>query len=120
MCYHPSLVIRHIGILNLSSSQNMAGMEVDLSQRVSPLKLISMSPDSGNIHSTNNKCSLGPEKSELQQSDEEEQESEPDDQESDHDAYSDDDNDANFDLEGDSNSLDFIGSSCINLDKCID
>ena len=120
MRYHPGLGIGHIGVPNPSSSQNMAGMEVDLSESVSPLEPISMSPDPGNIHSTNDKRSSGPEKCELQQSDEEEQASEPDDQDSDHDAYSDEENDANFDLEGDSDSLDSIGSSSIDHDEGYD
>jgi hypothetical protein len=121
MRYHPGLGIGHVGVPNPSSSspsQHTAGMEVDLSESVS-LEPISMSPEE-NIHFTNDKRSLGPEKRELQQSDEEEQASEPDDQDSDHDAYSDHDNDANFNLEGDSDSLDSIGSSSIDLDEGYD
>lgn len=114
MRYHPGLGIGHVGVPNPSSnspSQHAPGMEVDLSESVSPLEPRSMSP----------------EESELQRPDEEEQasepddqDSEPDDQDSDHDAYSDHDNDPSFDLEGDSDSLDSIGSSSIDLDEGYD
>lgn len=107
MHYHPGLGIGHVGIPNPSSnspSQHAPGMEVDLSESLSPLKLRSMSS----------------EESALQRPDEEEQASEPDDQDSYHDAYSNHDNDPSFDLEGDSNSLDSIGSSSIDLDEGYD